>query len=245
MTSEAAGPQTRFPGDRIADEAIYDNRAYFDRPKEYFKVVLDEIETELGRPDSLLDVGCANGAFLYRAGQRFPGTELKGLEPVKALVDRAVEYVENLKVIQGGLFDTTGNSDMGVSTAVTMLGVMGIFFEPDKVIKRLLSLTASGGGVFVFSPFNEEPIDVVLNYRRSPRGVWETGHNLFSKVTIESICADYGVSCRWLDFSMLTPIPKTADPMRSWTEPFRGHPHHLLYGTNMFSTMKLLVIRKP
>jgi hypothetical protein len=87
-------------------------------------------------------------------------------------------------------------------------------------------------------------VDVLVNYRRAPKGEWVQAHNLFSLVTMESICAEMGAHCRWVDFSMSKPIPKTDDPMRSWTEPFRGNPHHLFYGTNMFSTMKLLVIRK-
>ena len=40
------------------------------------------------------------------------------------------------------------------------------------------------------------------------------------------------------------PIKKTKDPMRSWTEKFRNDKNQIIYGTNMFTTMKLLSIYK-
>jgi SAM-dependent methyltransferase len=230
---------------RIADEAIYNNLDYYDEPKEYFDLALREIMTELGAPTSLLDVGCANGAFLHHARRRFPQCELKGLEPLKLLAELTTLNVPGVRVFQGGLLDEAAQDSLGCSSIVSMLGVLGIFFDPALVVKHLLNLTIPGGRIVIVSPFNEEPIDVILNYRRAPDGAWESGHNLFSTETIERVCAGFGAKCRWADFRISKEIPKTDDPMRSWTEPFRGDKHHIVYGTNMFATMKVLVIRKP
>jgi len=226
---------------RIADAAIYDNLDFFDTPKDYFRLVLDEIAARQGEPASLLDVGCANGAFLHHAHARFPGCQLSGLEPVETLAANAARNVASADVYCGTLTDETKTQPAGV---VTLLGVMGIFSEPDSVLQRLLAHTTENGAAYIFSPFNEEPVDVVLNYRRAPDGEWESGHNLFSMATMEACATDAGVRASWVNFSMSQQIVKSDDPMRSWTEPFRGNPHHLFYGTNMFSTMKLLVLEK-
>lgn len=232
-------------GKRIADETVYNNLDFYDSPKEYFSLALDEIKAEFGEPESILDVGSANGAFLHHAKKRFSASRLKGIEPVESLVTLSRKNLANdIEITHGGLFDRSIDAMAGNATAVTFLGVMGIFFDPAKVMSQLCNLTAPNGGIFVFSPFNEEPIDVVLNYRRAPDSPWETGHNLFSMKTMESVCAALGLTCRWRNFEMAGTITKSDDPMRSWTEPFRGNKNHLFYGTNMFSTMKLLVLRK-
>jgi len=244
MDKNFSNPNQHLVDNRTTDEAIYQNLDYYDSPKEYFQIVLDEIARDFGRPASILDVGCANGAFLHHAQKRFSDSEFKGLEPIESLVTLAHQHLKNVKLCNRGIFDEGIENEIGASTAVTMLGVMYLFREPEKVLKSLLNLATHDGAVYIFSPFNEEPIDVLLDYRRAPKGEWASAHNLFSQITMESICADIGVTCRWVDFVMSKPIPKTNDPMRSWTEPFRGNPNHLFYGTNMFATMKLLVIRK-
>ena len=122
--------------------------------------------------------------------------------------------------------------------------VLGIFNDPSLFIIKLLSVVGDKGKIFVFSPFNEEPIDVILKYRYSGNKNWEVGHNLFSMKTMETIAVQNKLSYKWVDFKMKIKIPKSDDPMRSWTEPFRGDPNHIIYGTNMFSTMKLLILTK-
>jgi hypothetical protein len=58
----------------IADADIYSNRLYYDEPKEYYKLVLTEIVKNFDKPNSLLDIGCANGSFLYHAQSALIGT---------------------------------------------------------------------------------------------------------------------------------------------------------------------------
>lgn len=225
---------------RIADAGIYNNKLFYDEPKEYYNLVLSSITERFSDPDSLLDIGCANGSFLYHAQNSLVGTKLWGAEPVVDLADIAQQNT-SAEIIKLGLFDIPEDRRNHI---VTMLGVIGIFSNVADVLAKLKRLMKPKGGVFIFSPFNEEDIDVVLNYRRAPHGPWESGHNLFSKCTVESVSKDLGMGCEWLDFEMSKSIPKTSDPMRSWTEPFRNNKNHLIYGTNMFSTMKLLILQE-
>lgn len=225
-------------GSRIADASIYNNKSFFDEPKEYYKLVLSEIQRKLGAPESLLDIGCANGSFLHHAINEIDGCNFSGAEPVPELAKIAQENT-TARIYQQGLFEIQEEEKY---KAITMLGVLGIFDDVENVIAKLSRLISSGGAAFVFSPFNEEDIDVVLNYRRAPQGPWESGHNLFSMRTVVETSSKLGLNCQWINFEMSKPIEKTNDPMRSWTESFRGNSNHLIYGTNMFSTMKLLIL---
>ena len=155
---------------RVADEAIYQTLDYYDNPKEYFCSTLNEIERELGEPTSLLDVGCSNGAFLYHTQKRFCSTELKGIDPIQSLVNLARENLNNVNIFNLNILDEALVEVTGVSMAVTMMGVMYLFRDPERVIRNLLGLVSKGGAVFIFSSFNEEPVDVLVNYRRAPKG---------------------------------------------------------------------------
>ena len=234
---------------RIADEKIYVNSTYHDKPKEYFELIQKIIKknkfilsNESGK--TIMDIGCANGALLSYLGKTFSKNDLIGFEPVTSLVKLGKKLDKRIKFINKGLFDITPNDFKIKGDIVMATGVLGIFRDPSLFVKKLLSLVDDKGKILVFSPFNEEPIDVILKYQYSGNKNWEIGHNLFSMKTMESIATKNKLSYEWVDFKMKTKIPKTLDPMRSWTEPFRRNPNHIIYGTNMFSTMKLLILTK-
>ena len=234
---------------RIADKKIYVDSTYHDKPKEYFKLIQKQIvKHKIVQPKEtgkkIIDIGCANGALLSYLGKTFSNAELIGFEPVASLIKIGKKLDTRVKFINKGLFDITAG-DLKVKGDIVMAtGVLGIFNDPSLFVKKLLSVVNDSGKIFVFSPFNEEPIDVILKYRYSGNKNWEVGHNLFSMKTMETIAVQNKLSYEWADFKMKIKIPKSDDPMRSWTEPFRGDPNHIIYGTNMFSTMKLLILTK-
>jgi SAM-dependent methyltransferase len=233
------GVDFQISANRIADVDIYKNNDFYKEPKEYFKLVLSEVEKSYSQVESLLDIGCANGSFLFHAQKKFNDANLVGAEPIYDLAEIARQNTR-LQVYDSGLFELEDGPKYQV---VTMLGVLGIFFDVANVLSKMRRLLKDGGAIFILSPFNDEDIDVILNYRRAPGGVWESGHNLFSKTTMEFVANDLGMRCEWVDFEMSNPIPKTNDPMRSWTESFRNNKNQLIYGTNMFVNMKLLIVR--
>ena len=229
---------------RTADESIYNDEKYHASPKEYFKLLNDKIYEINGQKKgiTLLDVGCANGALLNFIEAKNPSFKLIGLEPVLSLIKLGETLNPNIKFINKGLHEVK-EEDMIKADFVLCAGVIGIFNNPKLVIKKLFKSLNPGGAILIFSPFNEEDVDVILKYKYSGGKNWETGHNLFSMRTMETIAFENKLTVDWVDFKMPISIEKTKDPMRSWTESFRGNPNAIIYGTNMFSTMKLLILK--
>lgn len=132
---------------RIADATIYNNRSFYDELKEYYTLVLSEIRRIFNSPASLLDIGCANGSFIYHAQDFLDQTRLFGAEPVAELANIAQENT-SAKIIKAGLFDLEVTEKYQV---ITMLGVLGIFSDATDVLKKIKELIEPGGGVHFFS----------------------------------------------------------------------------------------------
>lgn len=132
---------------RIADADIYNNRLYYDEPKEYYKLVLTEIVKKFEIPNSLLDIGCANGSFLHHAQTALIGTKLFGAEPVVDLVDIARKNTL-AEIIKYGLFDIPEDRQYEI---ITMLGVLGIFSDVVDVLTKLKKLIKPGGYFYFFT----------------------------------------------------------------------------------------------
>lgn len=234
---------------RDADKEIYNDSYYFDEPKEYFKFIgssIEEIKSEKHpqRIDKIIDIGCANGALLSYLSQLNPTTSLHGYEPEITLIELGRELAPDINFHKFGLYDIPDQDEDDKADIVIAAGVIGIFDNPEKFLAHLSRLCKQGGSILIFSPFNENDIDVILQYRPSLGTDWQTGHNLFSLKTMEMISGKFNLKLSVSSFKMPFAIEKTNDPMRSWTESFRGEEHFLFYGTNMFSTMKLLRIDK-
>jgi len=206
---------------RIADENIYVDSKHHSEPKEYFKFIGKFIKDN----SVIIDVGCANGALLNYLQKNHP-RELIGIEPVEKLVNIGKELNREINFIHSSLDDLKVSQLKEKGDYVISTGVIGIFENPKLFVKKLLQLVKPNGEIIIFSPFNEEPIDVILKYKYSDSSTWEKGHNLFSISTMNKIAENFNLSLEILNFT------------------FRGNNNHLVYGTNMFSTTKVLIFKK-
>jgi ribosomal protein L11 methylase PrmA len=75
-------PQDDLPLVYEKGQAVYfANEDQYRHPKEQFKLILELVRAELGdAPISIIDVGCAAGAFLYHAGQHLALTAAVGTD---------------------------------------------------------------------------------------------------------------------------------------------------------------------
>lgn len=229
---------------RIADRDVYLNEDRFDSPKEFFKSAYQEIQKDIPECQSIMDVGCATGEFLYYLKKQMPGIKtIAGIDVIPEFFDVARKKVPDGRYSLASIEDTNFMVQEQYDL-VTVLGVISIMFDIELVLKNLFALTRSGGFIYILSNFNEQPIDTHVTYRRAGvSNLWEKGFNVYSMRTMEALTQKLGGSYTWVEFRMPFAIPKTNDPMRGWTEPFRNNPHTVIYGTSQFTTLKFLKIK--
>ena len=61
-------------------KVAYDDIRQYREPKESFKMLVDLIKSDYDRPFSMVDVGCAAGAFINYAKQELTGTSYTSRE---------------------------------------------------------------------------------------------------------------------------------------------------------------------
>ena len=210
-------------GQRLADDNIYLEIDRFQKPKEIFKLIAARIMALPGAvtPLDILDVGCATGELLFHLGHvlgphhKYTGVDVSGamLKLAKTMVPAAEFSVLDISA-DAGEFARAWD-------VVICSGVLGIFDDLTLPLRNLLKLCKPGGVVLGIMDVNEPDIDLITRYRRvgEVNAPWETGWNVFSKRTIETIARHSANKCRinFIDIEMPFDIPEHADPMRCWT----------------------------
>jgi SAM-dependent methyltransferase len=234
-------------GKRIADEGIYLDGKDIERPKEIFRFLADIIASlEIDAPLRVLDAGGAGGAYLHYLQSRFPTYQLTGMDVSKALVESALNNVSGCDFYVGSVLDPDVFSGREYDV-VNCSGVLSIFDDIELPLVNLLSCVSNGGSLIVNTIINDDPIDVVMRYRRTDGEAekqWETGWNIFSKQTIERVLEAYDGTLRWSWHSFELPfaLEKREDTMRTWTINTEDNPHQLVNGACLLVNMKVLHI---
>ena len=119
---------------------------------------LVDLESTLGKPGTLLDVGAATGIFLHLARER--GWQPTGVE---LCADRAEEASKEFDVpIVVGAFDEI-NFDGQRFDAISMLDVVEHTFDPLAMVKRARAVLRPGGAVFIAVPNQHCLLTVLVN----------------------------------------------------------------------------------
>jgi len=231
---------------RLADKDIYLKEDRFESPKEFFKLGYREILKDLPECQSVLDVGCATGEFLYFLTRQLPRIQrVAGIDIVPDFFEIAKKRIPNAQFVVGDI-DKRGFPEIGRFDFVALLGVLGANFHPEQVIDNLFSAVSPGGMIYIISNFNQDPVDVHAICRRS--GVseqWETGFNIYSIRTMERLVSKHRGTVEWVDFRLPFSLPKQTDPLRGWTEPFRDNPYTVFYGSSQYTNLRFMKIRAP
>jgi SAM-dependent methyltransferase len=238
-----------FRGKRIADDPIYLSKNRYNRPKEIFKAV-GKIIADMDTPGStLLDVGCATGEFLYYIKRRLSHFgDFYGFDVSKKMIKKAREHVRGVKFSINSILNPKISSRYRCDV-VTCMGVLSIFDNIERPLKNLLSCLQKNGLLVIVGIFNDDPIDVLMRYRRTNNQtcIWETGWNIFSVVTVESILKKTGHQLKWSWYPFRFPFPikkMPQDPMRSWTVATSIDPHQQINGACQLLNFKILKIQK-
>jgi SAM-dependent methyltransferase len=232
-----------------ANDPVYlANLKQYEEPKEAFKALVSIIgQDHPGQSLSLIDVGCASGAFLYHALRNLQVSRAVGVDISEQHLEQAREFVPGVEWVQDGLptpaHDFTGQFDVS-----TCLGTLCIFDDPTPGLAALMGMVRPGGSAYIYDLINDHGIDVRMRYRRADRGddAWQSGLNVFSKPTYEAAVAsiDPGATCEWHDFEMPIALPRGEDPMRAWTMRTEKREHQLLVGTGQLLNFKILRVKR-
>lgn len=140
-------------------------------PKENFIMishVLEAIDKGGGNWNSLCDIGCASGDFLYYIREQYgKGKTLIGIDSFEELLRVAKERVPGCKFLKGDILSGDGLPAEKFDV-VCMLGVLSLFDDFRRPFENLLKLTVPGGCILVFSPFNSNGCRI--EHRYSIRG---------------------------------------------------------------------------
>jgi SAM-dependent methyltransferase len=231
------------------NDSVYLDSDLYDRPKEYFKLLSKIMLDKYGKdPISLIDVGCASGAFIHYIKANLNIVDGVGIDISEKLIKAArqklpdVEFhtnsIDSLPVDFGRTFDVC-----------TCLGTLGIFDEIERPINNLLGFLKKEGSLFIFNIFNEDPVDVIMRYRfvkDEEDAQWESGLNVLSMVTIERFLKRYSsdIEIEWVDFELPFHLPKQDNPMRQWTMGTDQRKHQIVVGTGQMLDQKILRVIK-
>lgn len=196
------------------DKEIYSDDYFFLKPKEYYKEVVNFLSKKK-YIKNCLDIGSANGSFIFYARKKL-NLEFSGVEPVRKLISISKKKNPNVKIHNNKLFDKKLDKFKNQFSVVTALGVINLFDDIDKTLKRLKFFLKKKGICIIVSTLNHYPIDVISRYKRSSSNQWEFGQNMFSIKTIKKISKKLKFKTKIFKARQIS-IKSKKDIMRSWT----------------------------
>jgi SAM-dependent methyltransferase len=229
---------------QIKQKRLHDNIYLTKRPliKESFKFLLKEILRSSKNFNSILDIGCSNGSFLYLVKKKMPKVEINGIDVRVDLLKLAKQNCKkgaflkldigknNLKVKKKLKFDIC-----------VMDGVHSIFDDVNLWIDNLIKFTKRNSKIFIFGSFNPEPYDVLVRVKKSNSKIFETG---FNRISLESIMKafkkrDYQVNFKKYDFTLNLKKNKK-DPRRTYTVKLKNNQNLTINGLEQISNKFLI-----
>jgi SAM-dependent methyltransferase len=227
----------------------YANRPVHRDQPHYFPFVVDTAQPWLLSHDAgtIVELGCAGGAFAHYLLSRFPAADFTGVDIHPALVEAAQARVPGARFVTGDVLKLASLPD-GPFDTVFMVALHSHFDDPAQWIDALLRLLAPGGRAYVFGLFNPEPVDVLVRLREAgDDGEWLPGWNQFSRRTVSAHLDGRSLRHRYLPYAPASSRDRTPDPLRSHTVTDPYQPNGLVFvnGSQMLHRFALLEVERP
>jgi len=230
---------------RTADKLIYNKELYIKKPKEIFKRII-KLSKRKKPYKKILDIGCANGAFLHFIKSKNPNATLHGWDISKELLKKA------RKNINGGCFLKKDVSrpisikekfDLIVSTGVT-----GCFQKIEPFLHNIAHSLQAGGKAFIAGNFNEYPCRVFISYNdltKHLKNHKEAGWNIFCvQEVFKTLKKIKNLKIKFHNFEMPFDLKKKKkDYSRTWTIKIKNK-RQLTNGLCVIWPHKVLEIQK-
>ena len=227
-------------------DKLYLNENRKNKTKEIFKFLYKKsIKSRKDEKLQICDVGCSTGDFLYYLGNSKKNLELFGIDVRKDLLLKAKKEVKNCNFILGDISNVKTLPKMKFDVAY-MTGVHTIFDDYEKILSNFLKLIKPKGYGYVCGIFNTYDVDAIIRVRTSKnRNEWESGWNLFSKLSISKFLKEKNIKHKFFDWKIDIDIPKHKDdPLRTWTFKDDKKSRLIINGIQLVHTFSLLEIKQ-
>lgn len=207
-------------------------------PKESFIKIanlINDYKNLVLRNITIVDFGCASGAFVDYLSSKFPNDNIIGYEYLEILIKSAKENYPNIKIKQGSILDKDSLQKSSVDV-LTIIGVISIFDDLHPIINNISTWIKPGGKVFIHGMFNPLDVDIFVKYKLSENfhsEKQESGWNIVSQKTISNLLYNKAAkNIKFHDFKISVDLKKTPnDPMRSWTEKMEDGTRQIINAT--------------
>ena len=202
---------------RKHQDYIYEAENYCKHPKETFIFLANLISPlpfSKNFNPSILDIGCATGAFLYYVKKEFQLTDCYGVDYSSNLINQA-NRLDGINFLTDSAESFNIDKEFDV---ITMQGVLSYF---DDIYPSLLNIKKHlkpRGRVYILGFFNDYDVDVQIKYRNNRYfDSFENGWNHHSIYTIKKVLSDIGLKLDNIhEFNLSFELEKQEDPCRSW-----------------------------
>ena len=202
---------------RKHQDYIYEAENYCKHPKETFIFIANLISpspfSKIFNP-SILDIGCATGAFLYYVKKEFQLTDCYGVDYSSNLINQA-NRLDGINFLTDSAESFNIDKEFDV---ITMQGVLSYFDDIYPSLSNIKKHLKLGGRVFILGFFNDYDVDVQIKYRNNNYfDSFENGWNHHSIYTIKKVLSDIGLKLDNIhEFNLSFKLEKQEDPCRSW-----------------------------
>ena len=156
---------------------------FYKKPKEIYKFIGHLLKQDKNyKPKKILDIGCANGAFLNFLTEIYPQSEIEGWDisgKLLAIAKKKIPAATFKKINIEKPIPANKKFDL-----VVCIGVTGCLNSIESFFKKVKTLLEPNGTAVIAGNFNDYPIDVRISYQditKHKKNHWETGWNIFSK----------------------------------------------------------------
>ena len=228
---------------KLQKKRIHDSIYLKGKPviKESFKFLLKEILLSQKKFESLIDIGCSNGAFLSYANTKLRNKNLYGADIRKDLILSAKKNCPTAKFYQMDISKKLNTSSKKFDVCI-LDGVHTIFDNAEDWLKNFLSFCSKEGSVYIFGSFNPEPYDVFVAAKSSKSKNLESGFSRLSLETLKTAMLKKKFSFKAKRFDIKININKDKkDPRRTYTVTLKNNKKLTINGLEQISTKYLII----
>ena len=221
---------------------VYKDKSYDEYKKyERFGFMLQHMDSALKNANSLLDIGCAKGEFIYALKEIYKDINYSGIEYSPELVKMANNqpFLHDVSISEGDITSMNLNTKFDITV---LAGVLSIFDDFEIPLLNMITHTEIGGSGFIFGGFNSDDIDVRIRYKNNYLGSteWESGWNLFSLPTISKFLEKHVSSFKIDKFQIKQTLNKQKNPVTSYTQRLENNNNIILTGGNIVRDFYLI-----